>query len=564
MIHKREFHDLEKKFDLVVIGGGITGISVAREAAVRGIRVLCIEKNDFACATSSATSKLLHGGLRYLESYEFGLVRESLSERHIMGLAAGHLSRPMQFLVPMFEWSNPGRFIMQMGLSTYDLLAYDRNLGTPEDKQIPPAKWISREEFLKLEPKIESKGLKGGFVYYDYQSTYPERLALAFVKTAVQAGAVMLNHCQATGFGFKAGTKQIESVQIQDTLSGKEYTAKGSVFVNASGPWMDQVLGLAERSPLHKVQKSKGIHLLTDRIIGEQTLFLRNKKGQHCLLLPWEGMTLIGPTDSPYEGSPDDLSPVEEDITMLMDLVNELLPGRPLTREKIRHVPIGIRPLVFSGKSTYRASRKHEIYDHAADQDKIEGLVSVLGGKWTTSRKLGEDVLHACLPKLRSFSPGIQIKDVRTDREPLHGYPTFGASSTEIWEQIALMNHRVPDNVLNHLYTLYGTDYQEVLEIARKEPSLLKRISDEPGRYDIMAQIVYAVENESAHTLSDILSRRLALGSFGYPGDTAAKRAADLAGKLLKWSSSRKTEELKAYRLSYPLERLSTDSKKKK
>ncbi|HNN58589.1 MAG TPA: FAD-dependent oxidoreductase, partial [Leptospiraceae bacterium] len=211
MIHKREFHDLEKKFDLVVIGGGITGISVAREAAVRGIRVLCVEKNDFACATSSATSKLLHGGLRYLESYEFGLVRESLSERHIMGLAAGHLSRPMQFLVPMFEWSNPGRFIMQMGLSTYDLLAYDRNLGTPEDKQIPPAKWISREEFLKLEPKIESKGLKGGFVYYDYQSTYPERLALAFVKTAVQAGAVMLNHCQATGFGFKAGTKQIES-----------------------------------------------------------------------------------------------------------------------------------------------------------------------------------------------------------------------------------------------------------------------------------------------------------------------------------------------------------------
>ncbi|HNJ05778.1 MAG TPA: FAD-dependent oxidoreductase, partial [Leptospiraceae bacterium] len=153
MIHKREFHDLEKKFDLVVIGGGITGISVAREAAVRGIRVLCVEKNDFACATSSATSKLLHGGLRYLESYEFGLVRESLSERHIMGLAAGHLSRPMQFLVPMFEWSNPGRFIMQMGLSTYDLLAYDRNLGTPEDKQIPPAKWISREEFLKLEPK---------------------------------------------------------------------------------------------------------------------------------------------------------------------------------------------------------------------------------------------------------------------------------------------------------------------------------------------------------------------------------------------------------------------------
>ncbi|MCE9599267.1 MAG: glycerol-3-phosphate dehydrogenase/oxidase [Spirochaetia bacterium] len=562
---ERNLSDLSQPFDLIVVGGGITGVSVAREAAVRGIRTLCVEKDDFACATSAATSKLLHGGLRYLENFEFSLVRESLAERRILGLAAGHLSRPMPFLVPIYEWSNPGRFMLQAGLTTYDLLAYDRNLGAPEDKLSPGSKWLSREEFLKREPRIDANQLKGGFIYYDYQSLHPERLALAFVKTAEQAGARMLNHCKVTGFSFKPGTRQLDTVQFTDSITGKKHSAKGTVIVNASGPWMDIVLGLVEKDSIHKVQRSKGIHLITERLIGDNTLFVRNKQGHHCLMIPWEGMTLIGPTDTPYEGHPDNLRPTEEDVQGLIDLVNEFLPGSPLTREKVKHVPIGIRPLVFSGKSTYRASRKYEIYDHGAESG-LEGLVSVVGGKWTTSRKLGEDVIHHVLPVLNKLDPtaSARIKDVRTDEDPLVGFPAFAASATELWEQIALVNHRVPDNVLNHLFTMYGTEYTDVLDLAKKDASLLKRVSDEPGKFDIMAQVVFAIQNESAKSLSDVLLRRLAIGAAGYPGDATTRKVADLCAKLLKWNPLKKSAEIKSFKDSFPLELLGPKKSKGK
>lgn len=559
---KRDFSVLGNHFDVIIVGGGVTGAAVAREAAVRGLRTLLLEKNDFGHATSAATSKLLHGGLRYLESYEFGLVRESLSERHILGLAAGHLSRPMPFVVPMYGWSNPGRFTLQAGLTVYDLLAYDRNLGTPEDKQIPTSKWLSRDEVLRIEPRIESRDLRGGFVYYDYQNLFPERLNLAFLKTAVKNGAQVFNHCRVTGFETEAALrgKRIQKVVFKDELSGHSWCASGTVFVNASGPWMDLLLGLVQSEPTHKVKRSKGIHLLTDRIIGDHTVFLRNKKGQHCLVIPWEGMTLIGPTDSPYDGHPDDLRPTEEDIAPLVSLVNELLPGAPLTRDKIRHVPIGIRPLVFSDKSTYRASRKYEIYDHSLEGDQqIEGLISVVGGKWTTSRRLGETVMDRVLPKLQKLDPTAvpRLVQARTDKEPLAGFPSFGGSASELWEQVALTHHRIPDTVLNHLFTLYGTEFQSILEIGRRDPDLMRRVSDEPGRFDILAQIQFAVENESAQTLTDILSRRLALGAFGYPGDAATERAASLAARLHKWSSKRKADEIAAFKKTFPLELLS-------
>lgn len=554
---KRDFSELKEPFDLIIAGGGVTGAAVAREAAVRGLRTLVLEKNDFACATSSATSKLLHGGLRYLESFEFGLVRESLAERRILGLAAGHLSRPIPFVVPVYSWSNPGRLVLQAGLTVYDMLAFDRNLGAPEDKQMPGAKWISRDEVLRLEPRTESRELKGGFLYYDCQSLYPERLNLAFLKTAVKSGAVLLNHCRVTSFVMEeTGRRRVRGVQFKDELTGREWSASCTVFVNATGPWMDQVLGLADDRPSHHVQRSKGVHLLTERITGENTVFLRNRKGQHCLVIPWQGMTLIGPTDTPYPGDPDNLRPTEEDIAPLVSLIQELLPGARFTRDKIKHVIIGIRPLVSSDKSTYKASRKYEIYDHTNDPRPVDGLISVAGGKWTTSRRLGEAVMDRVLPMAGRLDPAAvsRFRSVRTDAEPLHGFPSFGASASELWEQIALTHHRVPDLVLNHLFTLYGTDFQEILELGRKDPALMTRLSQEPGRLDVLAQVQYAVENESAQTLSDILLRRLSIGSFGWPGDEPVQKAADLAARLHRWSARRKAEEIAAFKKEFPLE----------
>lgn len=571
---QRNLEQLKNEFDICIIGGGITGICVAREAAERGLKTILVEKNDFGWATSSATSKLIHGGLRYLENFEFGLVRESLRERHVLSCIAGHLVKPLPFLIPIYDWSKPGRALLQMGLWTYDSLSFDRNFNLPESQQIPGSKWISAEETLQREKSINPIGLQGSFLYYDLQSLYPERLTLAFAKTATQAGAQLFNHMKVTGFESTTGSvdpsiaslssnssssrnsigvsgvapRKIQSIQVQDTLNQKKYTIKSKIFVNASGPWMDIILGLAGQDALHKLSRSTGIHFLTEKVDNGSAILLRTKQGRHFFVLPWQGMSLIGPTDLPYEGHPDDLAPRSEEIDLLLSDLNETMPVQ-LTKKMIKHVIVGIRPLIFSQGNTYQASRKSEIYDH--DDEGLGGLFSVAGGKWTTSRQLGVDVLDTILKKPKYQS--LERRNVDTSKTPLVGSSGF-AVSPQKYEEVALREFytpRISPDIHRYLVSLYGTENGEIAKLVKKDADLAKPLSDTTK--DIAAQIVFAIEYESAKTLSDILNRRLTIGQFGYPGNKVVLNAAKIAGKYLKWTASRIKKEMETYKAEFPL-----------
>jgi len=548
----RKLHELDADFDLVIIGGGITGLAAAWEASLRGLKTCLLEKNDFGWSTSAATSKLIHGGLRYLENYEFGIVRESLRERRILGCAAGHLIKPLPFLLPVYDTSHPGKMIYQAGLVLYDLLSYDRNHQVSDDLRVPHHTWISRSRVMEVEPDIEAKGLQGGFLYYDYQSLHPERLNLEFLKSACSRGAIAVNHFAVENFHTEPTKhgKRVIGVTGRDTISGEKKVVRGKVFINATGPWMDLVLGLVEEKPEASLSRSKGIHLLTDPILKNHAVLFRTRKGGHFFILPWEGYSLIGPTDTPFTDHPDNLHPEHEDVRELIDDVNEAIPGKPLKKEMIRHITIGIRPLIFSGKSTYRASRKSEIYDHA--HRGVDGMISVAGGKWTTSRQLGVDLIQMILrkPELASFKQ----EHVDSSVLPLFGSPGFASSASQ-YEEESLKKYatkEVPEEVHRHLIILYGTEHLEILSIVKRDASLAKRISDQTNRFDIMAQVVYAIERESALTLEDILNRRLVLGTYGYPGEKAVERVADLAQKMLGWDSHRKKEEIESLKKSYP------------
>lgn len=549
MIIRRDSSGLREDYDVVVIGGGITGAAIAREAAVRNLRTCLIEKNDFGWSTSAATSKLLHGGLRYLQNYEFGIVRESLAERRVLGCAAGHLSNPLPFLLPIYK--GKGRVTLKLGLLLYDLLSFDRNRGVPDDKKIPPHRWLSREELLREEPHLDPEGLTGGFKYYDLQSLYPDRLTLAFVKSAVESGARVFNHTEVVGFETipEGSGRRVRAAKVKDTITGKTASIQGRVFANASGPWLDLVLGLVEEKPLAHLQRSKGVHILTKPIL-EKAVGFKTRAGGHFLSLPWQGRSLIGPTDTPYPDHPDKLTPTAEDIRELVEDVNHVIPGRPLKPEMVEHVIIGIRPLIASAKSTYRASRKSEMFDHS--EENVFGMISVAGGKWTTSRKLGEDVVRHLLQK--SELSGFSLREVDTSTLALYGSPGF-ATSARSYADFAVMEFRVPEipeEIHRHLITMYGTEHTEILELVKRNKTLAKRLSKNPERLDIAAQVVYAAENESALTLSDILSRRLSIGMFGMPDSAAVKAAVALAGDVLGWDPRRRRKETADLKATFP------------
>ncbi len=549
------------RYDVLIVGGGITGIAIAREAAERGLSVCLVEKDDFGGATSAATSKLIHGGLRYLENYEFGLVRESLAERRVLGLAASHLVKPLPFIIPVLPWSKPGKFILRAGLYLYDTLSYDRNRDVPEGHQIPGSVLLSDRELEAVDPTIASMS-HGALMYYDYQSLHPERLTLAFLKSALQKGAVFYNHTEATGFIIEetGGKRNLQGAEVRDTITGKTATIRAEVTINASGPWMDLVLGLADRSSETKLSRSTGIHFLTKPLFKHNNAVLfRTRSGRHFFVVPWEGFSLIGPTDRPYSKHPDELRPEQDDFDQLFEDVNDTLPGAPLTHDMIVDVPIGIRPLIFSGKSTYKASRRYEILDHEAKG--LKGLISVAGGKWTTSRQLGEDVVKLLLTRLPD--PGNQV-NVNTAELPLYGSPGYG-NPDDVYVDFSLRNFSTPGvsaEVHRHLITMYGTEHTRILEYVHKKKALAKPVSDRFPTRDIMAQVVFAVEHEGARTVSDIIRRRIALGTYGIPTEQELLAVARQAAPILKWSQTEVRRQVKMAMSEYPTELLVSGSAK--
>ena len=412
----------DKTFDLIVVGGGITGAAVAYDAAGRGLSVALVEKKDYGWATSAATSKLIHGGIRYLQNVELSLVRESLRERRILENIAPNFVYPIKFLVPGYEDLKRNKWLLRAGLTLYDILSYDRNMTWDKSKNIPHHFWMSKSEIMKLEPEVRSKGMTGGSVYYDCQSIYPERLTLAFIKSAVRHGAAVSNYTKVVDFLFSRERK-VKGVRVEDTLTGSTVDVKGALVINCAGPWADIVLNLAEKSTnsKHHIKRSEGIHILTKKFKTRHAVVMWTSSGRHFFTIPWRGYQLIGTTDTDYEGNPDQYKVSRQGIDQLIQDTNGSIGDGNLKYEDVVYAWGGLRPLVDDQtEGTYESSRKYEIYDNA--EDGFDGLITVEGGKYTTSRHLAESVMEMVEKKLnrapkdaitdKAFLAGCEIKDM--------------------------------------------------------------------------------------------------------------------------------------------------------
>ena len=526
-----------EKFDVIVIGGGITGASVAYEAATRGLKVALLEKKDFSWATSAVTSKMIHGGLRYLVNGEVGLVRESLRERRVLENIAPNYVYPWPMM--MTHYTKPlknNKWVVKIGMLVYDALSYDKNFTWDSCKKIPAHRTVSREEVMRSEPSVRTEGLTGASVFYDCISIFPERFTLAFIKSAVACGAKVSNYAKVEGF-LVDDRKKVTGVRVKDLLQNKIHEVSGTVTINCGGPWADILLGIAKQNGNvnSTLRRSEGIHIITKKrlLSGKYTVGSMTPAGRHFFLIPWRGHTLIGTTDKPYHGNPDDYRVTKTSILELLEDVNSSFGDGKLSYKDVQHTYGGLRPLVEKEtKETYSSSRKYEIYDN--QDEGLDGLITVEGGKYTTSRRLAENCLKIVAAKLnrdlgksiteKKYLTGCDIKDLCVFLNEIQKQKNGFSSAT-----------------LDYLGHNYGTEYAEVIKLAQEDKTLSETLNEDG---EILAQVVYAVRDEMARTLSDIVMRRTGIGTLGNPGENVLRKVAQVAAKELQWDANRIEKEI--------------------
>jgi len=382
------------RFDVIIIGGGINGAGIARDAAMRGLKVLLIEKGELGCATTSASTRLIHGGLRYLEHFEFGLVRESLHEREILLRIAPHLVKPLPIAIPIYKQGKRGRLTIRAGMILYDLLSWGKSL--------PSHRMLSRAETLERWPGLNPEGLVGSALYYDAQVQFPERLVAANVRAASECGAEVRLHTRVTSFAVDDGKVSRVEFISEDGQGG---FAEAAVVVNAAGPWIDLVLEQAPVESPKLIGGTKGSHIIVPPFPSApaNAIYLEARSdGRPVFIIPWNKLYLIGTTDVRFEGNPDEVHCEPWEIEYLLAETNLAFPNAGLTRESILDTYSGVRPLPATNKKDEQSiTRRHFIREHP----RLPNLLSIVGGKLTTYRSLAEECVDLIFPKLGKDSP---------------------------------------------------------------------------------------------------------------------------------------------------------------
>ena len=531
-----------QKFDLIIIGGGITGAAVAYIAAARGLSVALFEKKDYGGATSAATSKLIHGGLRYLANGELKLVRESLRERRILGNIAPNFVYPLPFLMPNYKKWKGNIWKMLMGMYVYDMLSYDKKDTWDKSKKLENHRLISHRKTVRLEPNLKMKDLRNAFYFFDYQSIFPERLTLAFIKSAAEYGARVSNYTPVEGFIFENGNR-IKGVRVRDVFSGEAKNIHADLVVNCGGTWADKILNLAANkdTAAHKVKRSEGIHIITRKIAGNHVVSLKKKNGGFLMIMPWRDHSLIGTTDKEFYGDPDNYHVSMDSINEILNTVNESY-GKKISAGEIVHAYGGLRPLVDDQtKGTFETSRKYEVYDNAADG--IEGMITVEGGKYTTSRGLAREVLKLVSAKLARV-----MSDPVSDNLYLSGCEIRDMKQFMIRQHLNYKDFS--RNTVEYVSRNYGTESKVVFQIARDDQRYARVVSHDG---EILAEVVYAIRYESARTLRDIMLRRTGTGTLGKPGEDIIAEVTAIASEMLNWDKKRTEEEVASLMRVYEL-----------
>lgn len=525
----------DQPYDLIVIGGGINGAATARDAALRGLRTILLEKNDFAGGTTSWSSRLIHGGLRYLEYFEFSLVRESLHEREVLLRTAPHLAKPIQMTIPIYRSGSRSYRIIQVGLVLYDVLSYDKSL--------PNHRMLSRNSTRQLYRAIDADELAGAGQYYDGQAEHAERLCLENILDADQAGATVLNYAQVEDIHM--GEQRITGLTCRDLLSDDTFEVKthaNTMVVNTSGPWVDAVCGLSD-APVSRGQKiggTKGSHIIVDPFPGapDSAFYVEAKSdGRPFFIIPWLGQYLIGTTDERYDGPLDNIKADDSEIDYLLKETNTVLPAARLSREDVRFTYAGVRPLPYAeGKKAASITRAHILHDHS--KEGATNLISLIGGKLTTHRQVGEEFVNAAFRKRGEAVPAC----------PTHTRPLPGAillDDAKVIQWCDRYNPQVSPQTVEHLLAIYGARTAEVLALVDESPELAQPIVE--GLHDIQAQIVFAVRDEIAHTFVDILRRRTTVAMHHNYGFDALPVVAQVLRKHCGWSEERCDRNIRVY-----------------
>ncbi|TSE02019.1 glycerol-3-phosphate dehydrogenase/oxidase [Skermania sp. ID1734] len=518
------WEELQKgQFDVLVIGGGVVGSGIALDAATRGLRVALVEARDFASGTSSRSSKMFHGGLRYLEQLEFGLVREALAERELtLNTLAPHLVKPLPFLFPLTHrgWERP---YVAAGMFLYDRLG--------GAKSVPAQKHLTRSGALRLAPGMRRDALIGGIRYYD-TVVDDARHTMTVARTAAFYGAVVRTSTQVVGFLREAD--RVSGVRVHDSEDGRSAEIRSHVVINATGVWTDEIQALSRQRGRFRVRASKGVHIVVprDRIVSEAAIILRTATSV-LFVIPWGTHWIIGTTDTDWNLDLAHPAATKADIDYILDRVNRVL-VTPLTHSDIDGVYAGLRPLL-AGESddTSKLSREHAVARVAP------GLVAIAGGKYTTYRVMAKDAVDAAAEDIPA-----RVSDSITEKVPLlgaDGYFALVNQTLHLAEVYGLHPYRI-----KHLLDRYGSLIDEVLEPSKAQPELLSPLTDAPSYLQV--EIVYAASAEGALHLEDILARRTRIAiEYSHRGANCAEQVANLVAPILGWDTEDVDREVRTY-----------------
>lgn len=490
-----------KEWDVIIIGGGASGLGTALDAASRGYKTILVEAVDFAKGTSSRSTKLVHGGVRYLEQGNVSLVKEALKERGIMAQNAGHLVKNQSFVIPNYNWW--GGYFYTIGLTIYDLLAGRLSLGR--------SKYISKKKTIELLPTVETKGLVSGVIYHDGQFD-DSRLAINLAQTAVEKGACLINYTKVINL-LKDDTNQVTGVQVKDQESGETYDIKGTAIINATGVFTNAIMKLNDTEYKKYIVPSQGIHLVFDKsfLPSDHALMIpKTSDGRVLFAVPWHNKIVVGTTDTVIKKHSLEPIALESEIEFVLETAQRFLVKKP-TRADVLSVFAGLRPLAApkeEGKSTKEVSRSHKIIVSNT------GLITITGGKWTTYRKIAEDIIDKAITVRH-----LPKKECKTEHIAIHGNKVTNTLDRE-----------------NHLY-IYGSDIPKILELQNNEVELKEKLH--PNYEYTMAEVAWSIRYEMARTIDDILARRVRLLFLDAPAAIASsEKVAKLLAKELGYDEA--------------------------
>jgi glycerol-3-phosphate dehydrogenase len=543
-----------EEFDLCIIGGGASGAGCALDAVLRGLRVALIEKTDFAAETSSRSTKLIHGGVRYLEQAfkkldfaQLRQVRHGLEERRVLLQNAPHLTRPLGLITPVFSWWEG--FYYSIGLKLYDWVAgmgCKRSFETNKKRLLPPSRWICRQEALQIMPGLSPR-IHSAVLYYDGQLD-DARYCLALVKSAAEFPlGVLANHLELTGFK-KDGNGKLTTAVVVDTLNpGIPLEVKAARFINCTGPFADSIRQMANPALTPRIRPSKGVHLVlpANTLSSNMAMLIpKTSDGRMVFALPFEGNLLLGTTDEPYHEIEQEPKLEADEIVFLLKTLQPFI-SQKINPEQVKAGFGGIRPLLGSshmpaGKASKKQT-KSLLRDHEVEEDPDSGLISLLGGKWTTYRLMAQDTIDFAIKNTSDF------RELATVVAATENYGLAGSENyvPDFWKKLQ-QTYKLDEDICQHLASKYGTQAIFPAEIALENPELSERIL--PDYPFLKAEIVYAVRVEMALSIRDFLARRIRLEIMDWE---AAKRATPIVAKwmgiTLNWSVTAREENQKAY-----------------